>query len=204
MVPLRPLEAMMLFQSVYGSYFVVCTQQLTSYWRCPGGGSPSSTDYDSVYGDYDGRKAIRVLNPCTNADDLSSSGCQWFDNPAVLSMQKQRWYATAEALADGTVVLIGGFVNGGYVNRNMPNTDPTYEGGAAEPTYEFYPSRGAAQVMQFMTTTSGLNSYAHTYLMPSGKMLVQANLSTSEVHFICSCHPIYLTDFVYHRSFVGL
>lgn len=143
-----------------------------------GGGSPSSTDYDSVYGDYDGRKAIRVLNPCTNADDLSSSGCQWFDNPAVLSMQKQRWYAAAEALADGTVVLIGGFVNGGYVNRNMPNTDPTYEGGAAEPTYEFYPSRGAAQVMQFMTTTSGLNSYAHTYLMPSGKMLVQANLST--------------------------
>lgn len=143
-----------------------------------GGGSPSSTDYDSVYGDYDGRKAIRILNPCTNADDFSSSKCQWFDNPAVLSMQKQRWYAAAEALADGTIVLIGGFVNGGYVNRNIPNTDPTYEGGAAEPTYEFYPSRGAAQVMQFMTTTSGLNSYAHAYLMPSGKMLVQANLST--------------------------
>ncbi|KAL4063440.1 glyoxal oxidase [Scleroderma citrinum] len=143
-----------------------------------GGGSPSSTDYDSVYGDYDGRKAIRILNPCTNADDFSSSNCQWFDNPAVLSMQKQRWYSAAEALADGTIVLIGGFVNGGYVNRNMPNTDPTYEGGAAEPTYEFYPSRGQAEVMQFMATTSGLNSYAHTYLMPSGKMLVQANLST--------------------------
>ncbi|KAJ3766035.1 hypothetical protein FB446DRAFT_417507, partial [Lentinula raphanica] len=32
--------------------------------------------------------------------------------------------------------------------------------------------------MQFMVKTSGLNSYAHTYLMPSGKMLVQANYST--------------------------
>ncbi|KAH7890328.1 hypothetical protein F5I97DRAFT_1946086 [Phlebopus sp. FC_14] len=32
--------------------------------------------------------------------------------------------------------------------------------------------------MQFMITTSGLNSYAHTYLMPSGKMLIQANIST--------------------------
>ena len=34
--------------------------------------------------------------------------------------------------------------------------------------------------MEFMITTSGLNSYAHTYLMPSGKMLVQANFSTSQ------------------------
>lgn len=143
------------------------------------------------------------MNPCTNADDFSSSECQWFDNPTVLSMQKQRWYAAAEALADGTIVLIGGFVNGGYVNRNIPNTDPTYEGGAAEPTYEFYPSRGAAQVMQFMTTTSGLNSYAHAYLMPSGKMLVQANLSTSEEHFSCSRHPIYLTPFCSSPQYCG-
>ena len=101
-----------------------------------------------------------------------------------------RWYSAAEALGDGTVVLIGGFTSGGYVNRNMPNTDPTYEGGGATPTFEFYPSRGPATVMQFMTTTSGLNSYAHTYLMPSGKMLVQANLSTSELPPVCSRpHP---------------
>ncbi|KIK26234.1 glyoxal oxidase [Pisolithus microcarpus 441] len=142
-----------------------------------GGASPSG-NYDSAYGDYDGRKAIRILNPCTDADNFSSAQCQWFDNPAVLSMQEDRWYSAAEALGDGTIVLIGGFTSGGYVNRNYPNTDPTYEGGGAQPTYEFYPSRGAATLMQFMTTTSGLNSYAHTYLMPSGNMLVQANLST--------------------------
>ncbi|KAI5886579.1 uncharacterized protein SCHCODRAFT_01110525 [Schizophyllum commune H4-8] len=33
--------------------------------------------------------------------------------------------------------------------------------------------------MDFMIKTSGLNSYAHTYLMASGKMLVQANYSTT-------------------------
>ncbi|KAI6026543.1 glyoxal oxidase [Pisolithus microcarpus] len=106
------------------------------------------------------------------------SQCQWFDNATVLSMQKRRWYSACEPLGDGTIALIGGFVNGGYINRNTPNIDPAYEGGAAEPTYEFFPSRGAATEMQFMVSTSGLNSYAHTYLMPSGKMLVQANIST--------------------------
>ncbi|KAJ3930567.1 MAG: glyoxal oxidase N-terminus-domain-containing protein [Lentinula lateritia] len=141
------------------------------------GGSAAS--YDMTYQDYDGRKAIRILNPCTNDDDFTSEECQWFDNPDVLSMQKERWYSAAEPLGDGTIVLIGGFVNGGYINRNYPNTDPTYEGGAAEPTYEFYPANGTtATIMQFMVKTSGLNSYAHTYLMPSGKMLVQANYST--------------------------
>ncbi|KAG6333443.1 hypothetical protein ID866_5645 [Astraeus odoratus] len=134
--------------------------------------------YDATYGDYDGGTAIRILNPCTDSDDWSSAQCQWFDNATVLAMQKRRWYAAAEPLGDGTVALLGGFVNGGYINRNTPNTDPAYEGGAAEPTYEFFPSRGEATVMEFMVTTSGLNSYAHTYLMPSGKMLVQANIST--------------------------
>ena len=154
-----------------------------------GYGPPSSPTYDDVYDDYDGRKSIRILNPCSSSN-LSSTDCQWFDNPAVLSLQEMRWYSAAEALGDGTVVLIGGFTSGGYVNRNMPNTDPTYEGGGATPTFEFYPSRGPATVMQFMTTTSGLNSYAHTYLMPSGKMLVQANLSTSELPPVCSRpHP---------------
>ncbi|THH26892.1 hypothetical protein EUX98_g7297 [Antrodiella citrinella] len=141
----------------------------------PGGGSG---EYDTVFGDYDGTLAIRVLNPCTDADNMDDPSCQWFDNSTVLHMQKQRWYSAAEALGDGSVAIIGGFVNGGYINRNYPNVDPASEGGAAESTYEFYPSKGDAQVMQFMIDTSGLNAYALTYLMPSGQMLVQANVST--------------------------
>lgn len=53
-------------------------------------------------------------------------------------MQKQRWYSAAESLPDGSVVLIGGLVNGGCIDKNTPNTNPVYEsGGAAEPTFEF-------------------------------------------------------------------
>ncbi|KAG6896649.1 hypothetical protein C0992_006847 [Termitomyces sp. T32_za158] len=141
--------------------------------------SAGSGAWDSEYQDFDGTQAIRILNPCKNSDSLSSPKCQWFDDPNVISMQKRRWYSAAEALADGSVVIIGGFVNGGYVNRNYPNVDPAFEGGAAEPTYEFYPANGrTATIMQFMIKTSGLNSYAHTYLLKSGLMLVQANVST--------------------------
>jgi hypothetical protein len=150
--------------------------------------------WDSVYQDFDGSKSIRILNPCSSSDNFADTGCQWFDDPSLLSMQKQRWYSTAEALSDGSIVLIGGFVNGGYINRNTPNTDPATEGGAAEPTYEFFPANGRApQVMQFMITTSGLNAYAHAFLMPSGKMLVQANFSTSKLSLFS--FPQFLTLF---------
>ncbi|KAH8096820.1 DUF1929-domain-containing protein [Cristinia sonorae] len=134
--------------------------------------------YDSVYGDYDGALAIRVLDPCTSADNFDDPKCQWFDDAGALAMQKRRWYSAAEPLGDGSVAIIGGFVNGGYINRNFPNVDPATSGGAAEPTYEFFPSKGEAKFMQFLVDTSGLNAYALTYLMPSGQMLVQANVST--------------------------
>jgi hypothetical protein len=35
--------------------------------------------------------------------------------------------------------------------------------------------------MPFLCKTSGLNAYAHAFLMPSGNMFVQANYSTSEL-----------------------
>jgi hypothetical protein len=142
--------------------------------------SGASGEWDQDYQDFDGSKSIRILNPCTSDQDFSSPECEWFDHPEVLSLQKQRWYSAAEMLGDGTIVIIGGFVNGGYINRNTPNNDPTFSGGAAEPTFEFFPTNGQTpQVMNFMTKTSGLNAYAHTYLMSSGKVFVQANYSTS-------------------------
>ncbi|KAI0655737.1 DUF1929-domain-containing protein [Cubamyces menziesii] len=141
--------------------------------------NPHQGLFDTQYGDYDGTKAIRILNPCKDGDDFTSPNCEWFDNSSLLSMQSQRWYSAAEPMGDGTVVLIGGFTNGGYINRNYPNVDTATEGGAANPTYEFFPANGRQeQFMNFMNKTSGLNAYALTYLMPSGKMLVQANYST--------------------------
>ncbi|KIY72532.1 copper radical oxidase [Cylindrobasidium torrendii FP15055 ss-10] len=138
-----------------------------------------SASFDELYQDYDGTKAIRILNPCPAGSDFSSSECGWYDNADVLSMKKQRWYSTAEPDATGRVVIIGGYTSGGYINRNYPNTDPEFEGGAATCTYEFYPPEdGDAPTMQFLIDTSGLNSYPHTFLLASGKMFLQANTST--------------------------
>ncbi|KAI0301551.1 glyoxal oxidase [Multifurca ochricompacta] len=137
----------------------------------PGGDNSapgSTTAFDPTYQDYDGTRAIRVITPCDG--DVNSSPCSWYDSQNGLQMAKRRWYPAAEALP---------MERGGYINRNTPNTDPAYEGGAAEPTYEFFPPASQSpQVMNFMVKTSGLNSYALTYLMPSGKMFVQANYST--------------------------
>lgn len=146
--------------------------------------------YSTVYGDWDGTKAIRILDPCDtdNSDLVNSAQCQWFDNASLLSMQQQRWYSTAEPLGDGSIAIIGGFTSGGYVNRNYPNVDPEFEGGAATATYEFFPSKGTPQTMSFLINTSGLNAYPHAFMMPSGNMFLQANYSTSmslfhAVHF---------------------
>jgi hypothetical protein len=147
----------------------------------PGGGNSdpgSNTTYDPTYQDYDGTRAIRVINPCTGNINTSQQ-CSWYDSPNGLQMAKPRWYPAAEPLSDGTIVIIGGFTSGGYINRNYPNTDPATEGGAAQPTFEFFPARSQTpQVMDFMVNTSGLNSYALSFLMPSGKMFLQANYST--------------------------
>lgn len=146
--------------------------------------------WDRTYKDFDGRKAIRILNPCRNADDFSSPRCQWYDNSTVLSMERTRWYSSAEALGDGTIVLMGGFVNGGYINRHYPNVDPQFECrdeqcAAAENTFEFFPSDGAVQPFDFLIKTSGLNAFVHAFLMASGKVFVQANVSTGMTHVPC-------------------
>lgn len=156
----------------------------------PGANPGPTTAYDPDYDIYDGTRAIRIITSC--AGDPNQPPCSWYDQENGLQMAKHRWYPGIEALANGTVVLMGGFTSGGYINRNLPNVDPTYESGQAEPTYETFPPTGTPpQLMEFLTQTSGLNSYALAFLMPSGKMFVQANYSTSYVN------PVRLTrDFV--------
>ncbi|KAI3477915.1 hypothetical protein L1887_60222 [Cichorium endivia] len=128
----------------------------------------------SPYADYDGTRAIRLLEPGSKT---------WIDSPStstaqVNMLQSARWYPGIEVLEDGSVLFVGGAVGGGYINRNTPNVDPLYEGGGSNPTYEYFPSKGNTSICQFMGNTSGLNMYPHTYLMPSGKIFMQANFST--------------------------
>ena len=125
-------------------------------------GSDGNGAWDATYQDFDGRRAIRIINPlsCSISDNLVAGSCAWFDQPSLLEMQKERWYSTAEPNGDGRIILIGGMVNGGYINRVLPNVDPATEGGQAEPTYEYFPSTGAVpQTLNFIVQTSGLNAF---------------------------------------------
>ena len=46
------------------------------------------------------------------------------------------------------------------------------------PTYEFFPSRGNSVTLQFLQNTLPANLYPLTWLLPSGKLLMQANWGT--------------------------
>lgn len=98
-------------------------------------GPDDQSNNANAYQDYDGRLAIRLLEPTTDSASLA-----WLDDGANV-MQSQRWYPGAENLADGSIVLIGGATSGGYINRNNDSNAIT---GGSNPTYEYFPSNGQA------------------------------------------------------------
>lgn len=174
-----------------GSYIVVGGNSAVNY----GGGGVKNQDGSqspgpfAPYQDYDGRRVVRLMEP--NED---SSKLTWIDEyNSPNQMDSPRWYPAVEGLPDGSAVLIGGATNGGFINRNYPNVDPAYatesanpnandwEQGGANPSYEFWPptNKPKPAVHDFMVKTSGLNMYAHTYLLPSGRIFMQANYSTT-------------------------
>ncbi|KAJ7272097.1 glyoxal oxidase N-terminus-domain-containing protein [Mycena haematopus] len=116
---------------------------------CAGGPGP--------YDDPDGGKSTLV--PC---DDDS---CDWVE---AQTMTTRRWYPTVETLADGTAIIIGGCNNGGYVN----------DAGQDNPTYEFFPSTGNPIASPFLSDNLPINLYPLTFLLPSGRLLMQANRAT--------------------------
>lgn len=170
-----------------GSWIVVGGNQAVQW-----GGAALSTGSSNPYQDADGRKAIRLLD----ALDVQDSAMNW-DDDGHLQMNSMRWYPTVETIASGEAVIVGGSTSGGYINRNTPNVDPTFAtltrtgsiynlaAGGANPTYEYFPNRSVTaqgsysgmQMSNFMTTTSGLNMYPHMFLMPSGKIFMNANTS---------------------------
>lgn len=115
------------------------------------------------YGNDDGAKSIRLLDPCDN-----DTNCQWVVNPGGTLLQSKRWYPTVETLEDGSVMIIGGCTDGGYVNDANQNI----------PTIEYFPSKGTPVGLNFLTTTLPANLYTLTWLLPSGNIFFQSNLAT--------------------------
>lgn len=149
-------------------------------WVVFGGNQPVTTNGVAVAGpgaymNTDGGTAIRMINPC---DDES---CQWIQGESsynvndnnvggYLQMTGRRWYPMVEALEDGSLIIIGGDKNGGYVNTAAQDN----------PTYEFFPPKGDGEAinLQFLSDTLPINLYALTWLLPSGKLFMQAARKT--------------------------
>jgi len=139
-----------------GTWMNVGGNQAVTY----GGEAAESQTGGGPYDDPDGRNSIRLLKPC---DD--DNNCDWELGP---DMTTRRWYPTLETLADGTMIILGGCQWGGYVNDARQDN----------PTIEFYPSRGEPTISELLQTTLPVNLFPLTWLLPSGKVLVQSNWKT--------------------------
>ncbi|OBZ70682.1 Galactose oxidase [Grifola frondosa] len=142
-----------------GTWVNVGGNQAVTY----GGLAASSQTGGLPYDDPDGGQSIRLLNPC---DD---SSCDW---TLTTDMTSRRWYPTVETLEDGSVIILGGCDWGGFVNDASQNN----------PTWEIFPptSPSAAPVTStLLQNTLPANLYPLTWLLPSGKLLVQANWGTT-------------------------
>ncbi|KAI5120664.1 hypothetical protein M0805_008001 [Coniferiporia weirii] len=131
-----------------------------------GGLTANSQNGGAPYDDPDGGQSLRLLDPC---DDET---CDWVvhsDN----AMTTRRWYPSVETLEDGSVFIIGGDLWGGFVNSEGNNN----------PTYEFFPSRGDPITSSLLETTLPANLYPITFLLPSGKLLIQLNWATAVLDY---------------------
>jgi hypothetical protein len=138
-----------------GTWLNVGGNQAVTY----GGNPAASQNGGGPYDDPDGGRSVRLLNPC---DDGS---CNWvMDAP----LTTRRWYPTLETLDDGSILIVGGCLWGGYVNS----------AGQDNPTYEFYPSRGAPIQSPVLAATLPVNLYPLLWMLPSGNILIQSNWAT--------------------------
>ncbi|KAL7423524.1 hypothetical protein Q5752_001104 [Cryptotrichosporon argae] len=144
-------------------------------WAVFGGNKPVTTNGTAtttagVYDDTDGGTAIRMITPCDDETCQYVQGAQTYnisdDTGGYLQMTSKRWYPMVEALEDGSLIVIGGDINGGYVNTAAQDN----------PTYEFFPAKGdgEAVTLQFLSDTLPVNLYPLTWLMPSGLLFMQS------------------------------
>ncbi|TFK16812.1 copper radical oxidase [Coprinopsis marcescibilis] len=138
-----------------GTWINVGGNQAVTY----GGDAAASQDGGAPYDDPDGRQSIRLLDPCTD------ESCNWRMSP---HQSDQRWYPTLETLEDGSIIIVGGCRNGGYVN------DP----GQDNPTYEFFPPSGDPINSPVLHRTLPVNLYPLLWLLPSGNILFQSGWET--------------------------
>ncbi|KAF8497704.1 glyoxal oxidase N-terminus-domain-containing protein [Gautieria morchelliformis] len=125
------------------------------------GGYPVTLTGDPITG----LQGIRLFTPC------NTGNCDVFENPARVRLTSDRWYPSALRLDDGSVMVFGGQVGGGYTNTLSLNN----------PTYEFYPPKnihgynGIQIPSQFLKDTLQANQFPLMFGLPDGNIFIVAN-----------------------------
>ncbi|KAI0043163.1 copper radical oxidase [Auriscalpium vulgare] len=129
-----------------------------------GGENTVYQDGGGPYHDPDGSHSVRLLDPCDDGN------CAW---TLAANLTTRRWYPTVETLEDGSLLIVGGSHSSVFVN----------DASSTNPTYEFWPPRGAPVESQMLLSSLPANLYPLTFLLPSGKILLQANWKTAIVDY---------------------
>lgn len=160
-----------------GSWVVFGGNQPVTYQGVAVSDTTNNPSGANPYDDADGGAAIRLLTPCE--DD----SCGWQEGGSALTMSSKRWYPTIEGLADGSLVVLGGDTNGGYVSTYAQNN----------PTYEYWPKQASGSIsMAFLNATVPVNLFPLTWLTSSGKWTrihIYSQLRNNVSQASCSCRP---------------
>ncbi|KAJ7036655.1 glyoxal oxidase N-terminus-domain-containing protein [Mycena alexandri] len=112
-----------------------------------------------------GLQGLRLFTPCTDGT------CDVYENPTRIRLSSNRWYPASVRIEDGSIIIFGGSVSGGFINS----------AGANNPSYEFFPPKningfnGLKIPSQFLTDTLNGNQFPNLVTLPDGTLFVSAN-----------------------------
>ncbi|KAJ7310945.1 glyoxal oxidase N-terminus-domain-containing protein [Mycena albidolilacea] len=112
-----------------------------------------------------GLQGLRQFTPCTDGT------CDVYENPNRIRLTSARWYPSSVRIEDGSIIIFGGSVAGGFINS----------AGINNPSYEFYPPKningfnGLKIPSKFLTDTLNGNHFPNLVTLPDGTLFVSAN-----------------------------
>ncbi|KAJ7777056.1 glyoxal oxidase N-terminus-domain-containing protein [Mycena metata] len=112
-----------------------------------------------------GLQGLRLFTPCTDGT------CDVYENPTRIRLSSARWYPASVRIEDGSIIIFGGSVSGGFINS----------AGANNPSYEFFPPKningfnGLKIPSKFLTDTLNGNQFPNLVTLPDGTLFVSAN-----------------------------